>query len=71
MNGMCVTERHCVICGKVEFPPFPGAGIDICGGEIINTVCPDCKRAVMYAREMLKEKERGRAHENVNCNPDT
>lgn len=59
MNGKRATERHCVICGKVELPPFPTAGVDICAVEIINTVCPECKRAVMYARELLKEKERG------------
>lgn len=65
MGGKRATEKHCVICGKVELPPFPGMGIDMGAGsdivavEIINTICPDCKRAIMYARELLKEKERG------------
>lgn len=58
-NGIYIVEKRCIICGVVNYPGKPGADGYVVGVKTENTICPECKRAVMYARELLKEKERG------------
>lgn len=61
MNKGYIVEARCMVCEVVNYPiqPEPGEIIDMV--ETVRYICPDCKRAVMYARELLKEKERGAA----------
>ena len=59
--GMYIVEARCMVCEKVEYSDKPRADAQIDGIKTVYSICPDCKRAIMYARELLKEKERGAA----------
>lgn len=57
MAGVVITEKHCMICGFVEPHRIPPHDVAIIAVEPKDNICPECKRAVMYARELLKRKE--------------
>lgn len=57
MAGVVVPEYHCMICGFVKPHRIPPHDVAIITVEPKDNICPECKRAVMYARELLKNKE--------------
>lgn len=57
MAGLTVYEKHCMICDNVEPPRMPPA-IQVYDVQRKYVICKECKRAVLYARELLKEKEK-------------
>lgn len=53
MSRTYIVER-CMICDVAK---YPGRIEQYDAAETVYVICPDCKRAVMYARELLKKKE--------------
>lgn len=57
MAVVVITEKRCMICGFMKRHRIPPDDAEIYAVETKDTICPECKRAVMYARELLKKKE--------------
>lgn len=55
--GNYIVEARCMVCEVVNYPIQPEPGATIERVETVRYICPECKRAVMYARELLKKKE--------------
>ena len=53
VNGNYIVVERCMICDVAKYP----GRTKQYDATTKHVICPECKRAVMYARELLKKKE--------------